>query len=179
MAEAFLLPCGCGKKIRVGTAQAGQSVSCPCGQSVGVPTLRGLRELERAPAEEMPAGMRPRAAWSPWHGAAFSGGLIVAAIALLLALINFWYFGGARFFSTDRSDTVIEVATEEVDKYTPEQMLAEWNTVVQEGLGHAQPPFWVAAQESAKVYRWRTIAFACLSVTGLLVAIGAVFFGRR
>lgn len=179
MAEAFLLPCACGQKIRVGQAQAGQSVVCGCGRALGVPTLRGLRELDRAPGEETPAGVRPRAAWSPWHGAAFSGGLAVAAVSLLLAGVNLWYYGGARFFSTDHSDSIIGVATVELDKYTPEQLFEEWNTMVKDGLGHAQPPIWVAAQESAKVYRWRSITFACLGVTALFVAIGAVFFGRR
>lgn len=178
MAETFLLPCGCGHKIRVGNAQAGQAVRCECGKSLSVPTLRGLRELESAPDEAAAKGARRAAVWSPWHGAAFSGGLAAAAVSLLLCGANFWYYTGAQHYSEDRSDDVIGAVTGELDNYLPVQLLEEWNALVDEGLSHEHTPLWIAAQESAKVYRWRTIAFGSLGVVSLLVAFGAVFLGR-
>jgi hypothetical protein len=178
MTEAFLLPCACGQKVRVGKAQAGQAVACTCGKSLSVPTLRALRELEVAPPDERPTKARKAAAWSPWHGAAFSGGLAVAAISLLLFGINLFYLTGAAIFSEDHTDKLVGSATGELDLFSAEQMLNEWNSMVKEGLGHPHRPYWVTAQESAKVYRWRTIAFASVSVVSLLVSLGAVFVGR-
>ena len=179
MTEAFLLPCACGQKVRVGKAQAGQAVRCACGKSLNVPTLRGMRELESAPPDESPTKARKAATWSYWHGTAFSGGLAVAAISLLLFGLNLYYFTGATFFSEDHTDKVVVSATGELEDFPAEQLLHEWHSLVEEGLGQPHPPYWVAAQESAKVYRWRTIAFGGLTVVALLVSVGAVFFGRR
>ena len=178
MTEAFLLPCACGQKVRVGKAQAGQAVRCACGKSLSVPTLRGMRELETAPQDGNLAKPRKAAAWSPWHGAAFSGGLAVAAISVLLFGYNLYNFTGATFFSEDHTDAVVGTATKELNDFSPEQLLNEWHSLVEEGLGHPHPPIWVHAQESARIYRWRTIAFGSLTVVALLVSLGAVFLRR-
>ena len=178
MAELYLLPCNCGQKVRVGKAQAGQAVLCGCGQQLNVPTLRGLRELEVAPAEATVA-KAARPAWSPARGAAFSGGLAVAAVALIFLLLNLYYYAGAVYYSDDHSDDVIQAATGELDNFQAVQLLDEWNSVVAEGLGHRHTPLWIVAQESAKVYLWRTNASAIIGVIAALVAIGAAFFGRR
>src|SRR3954447_23608526 len=37
--------CRCGTRIKVATSEAGQTIQCPCGQNVEVPSLRNLREL--------------------------------------------------------------------------------------------------------------------------------------
>jgi hypothetical protein len=178
MAELYLLPCGCGQKVRVGKAEAGQAVVCGCGQRLNVPTLRGLRNLELAPAEAITSKLA-RPAWSPARGIAFSGGLAVAAVALLVLLLNLYYYVGAVVFSTDHSDEVIQAATQELDDFQPVQLLDEWNSVVTDGLGHQHTPLWIVAQESAKVYLWRTNAAAITGVIAALVAVGAAFFGRR
>ena len=177
MAELYLLPCECGHKVRVGRAQAGQAVACDCGKTLRVPTLRGLRELEAAPAEKESPTAGP--VWSLWHGAAFSGGLAVAAVSLLLCAMNVWYFFSAQVYSEDHSDDVIGAATGELENYTAEQLFEEWNSLVGEGLSHFHTPVWIQAQESAKVFRWRFIAFGSVAAVALLVSLGAIFFGRR
>jgi hypothetical protein len=177
MAELYLLPCECGQKVRVGRAQAGQSVACTCGKSLSVPTLRGLGVLEAAPAE-----VKPEAAgrtWSPWQGAAFSGGLAVAAVALFLCALNGWYLLNVQAFSEDKSEIVIGNATLELDDYPAERLLDEWHELQAEGLGHFHTPIWIQAQESAKVYRWRSIAFGGTGFVALLIAFGALLIGRR
>lgn len=74
----YLLPCTCGKKLRVSSAQAGEELICECGARVQVPTMRGLRELQ--PAESVqPTGRRRRSsAWEDRHRVAFL--LVIAAI---------------------------------------------------------------------------------------------------
>ena len=178
MADAYLLPCGCGKKTPVGKAQAGQVVACECGKTLGVPTLRGLRDLELAPASKESTPIA-RPTWGPLRGASFSGGLAVAAVALFLSGLNLSYYSGAKFYSDDPSEQIIGAATNQLDGLAAVELLDEWNNAVKDGLGSMPTPFWIAAQESAKIYRWRSIAFACLSLVGLATAIGAAFFGRR
>jgi hypothetical protein len=177
MANLYFLPCDCGQKIKVGPAQAGQAVTCDCGKKLSVPTLRGLRELEAVPVDASAAGGK-RPGWSPWHGAAFSGGLAVAAVSLFFCAQNLWYFTGAKVYSEDRTDEFAGAVSGELDDYPPEQLLEEWNQVRAQGLGHVHTPIWVTAKESAVVYRWRTIAFGSLGLLALIVAVGAVFLGR-
>jgi len=178
MADAYLLPCGCGKKTRVGKAQAGQVVACECGKTLSVPTLRGLRNLELAPVSKE-SGPAARPTWGPWRGASFSGGLALAAVALILSGLNLSYYYGAKFYSDDPSEQIIGAASDQLNKLVAVELLEEWNNAVKDGLGPVHTPFWIAAQESAKIYRWRSIAFACLSLVGLATAITAAFFGRR
>jgi hypothetical protein len=93
--------------------------------------------------------------------------------------MNLWYYAEAVGFSADHSDDIIESATGELDKFTVLQALEEWNHNVQEGLGHRHVAPWVVAQESAKVFLWRTNASAAIGVIAALVAAGALFFGRQ
>ncbi len=78
---SYLLPCTCGQKTRVSTAEAGRSVHCVCGARLDVPSMRELREL--APAEPVAASRRARsmAAWSNRHRVAFV--LLLAALGCL------------------------------------------------------------------------------------------------
>lgn len=71
-----LIPCECGQQLPVSLGQAGETVACPCGRSVEVPTLRRLREMPVAgDAEAAGAG------WGFSQGV-LALGLIVAALLL-------------------------------------------------------------------------------------------------
>ncbi len=48
MAIKYLLPCSCGETVTVEGRQAGQQVLCSCGQTLEVPTLQGIRKLEKS-----------------------------------------------------------------------------------------------------------------------------------
>ena len=81
--SAYLLPCTCGSDIRVTSAQAGGSTTCPsCGREASVPKFRDLTSLKKAgaaPAGTVAAGRRP---WTLAHTALLAGTLIAAACAL-------------------------------------------------------------------------------------------------
>src|SRR4051812_34483923 len=72
----YLLPCACGQQISVSAAQAGESLRCSCGAIVEVPTMRGLRDLERLEPKEPVPGDR----WGDRQRLAL--GLLVAALVL-------------------------------------------------------------------------------------------------
>jgi hypothetical protein len=83
MAE-YLLPCDCGEKTVVATAQAGDLVRCTaCNAVLNVPTLRELRQLE-------PAGSRAltNRSWEDHHRLAFL--LSVVALACLAVAGFLW-----------------------------------------------------------------------------------------
>ncbi len=48
MAIKYLLPCSCGENVAVESRQAGQQVVCSCGQTLEVPTMQGIRKLEKS-----------------------------------------------------------------------------------------------------------------------------------
>src|SRR5665213_22995 len=75
MSPRYLLPCTCGLSTPVETAQAGETIHCPCGAKLDVPTLRGLRNLPSVPLE---AGA-PGPTWHPGKGILFLGVLAILA----------------------------------------------------------------------------------------------------
>ncbi|WP_425617169.1 hypothetical protein NA78x_000840 [Anatilimnocola sp. NA78] len=79
--QLYLVPCSCGEKLRVRGGQAGEKLTCKCGQSVPVPTIRQLRQLETVADESAP---RPSSALSAWQGPLFSIGAILLFVGLIL-----------------------------------------------------------------------------------------------
>lgn len=82
----YLLVCpACNSRIAVETGQAGQTIRCSCGNSLEVPSIRGLRALEQV-ADDRPAA----ASWTKRKGLLFLGGAMLAlalvAAAAVLAL---------------------------------------------------------------------------------------------
>jgi hypothetical protein len=79
----YLLPCRCGKQIVVEPREAGQTSLCPCGQSLLIPTMRQMSDLEPAPVET--AG-KPERVWG-WQQGLLVLGIALAVVALSLGYI--------------------------------------------------------------------------------------------
>ena len=80
----FLLPCTCGRDIRVEPRQAGDTVRCECGVARQAPTLREIRNLPRA-VSITDSSARP-SVWGTRQRLLVSG-TILLAIAAMLAII--------------------------------------------------------------------------------------------
>src|SRR5262245_23704231 len=79
----YLLPCpACNSRIPVETGQAGQTIRCTCGNSVEVPSIRGLRTLEPLTDERPAAASWTRRKGLLFLGAALSIGALMAAAAV-------------------------------------------------------------------------------------------------
>lgn len=171
----YLLPCGaCGRKHAVEPRQAGQKIACDCGTALEVPSLRGLRELERTePAKVHRAGRT----WTPARGVAFVVGILVALAGALVA-------GYALMVWTtlDTSEPPPENLTAEyaaIDGRTPEQTLTLWqNEIVGRGIGDYRVPRHVMARAVVQAYGWIAIVGIGLSVLGA-VAITSSILSRR
>lgn len=78
MAAKYVLSCSCGEKQLAEARQAGQSIVCPCGRTLEVPTMQGLKKLEKIEDSQD----KPRST-SSFLGAAvvlaILGGALVAA----------------------------------------------------------------------------------------------------
>lgn len=188
MSQQYLLPCTCGQTVRVGNAQAGGQVLCACGKSLDVPTLRGLRQLEWAPAE---VTKKTALRWSPAHGATFALALSLAVAGAATAAYHLFYYsmlvgwaGGDGFdYTVDRSADVVRQASQhinaEVDALTPEQTLSAMRETEAEGLGEKGTMPWVVRKEQALGHLWWIRAGIGALILGTLVVIAALFVGRR
>jgi hypothetical protein len=77
----YLLPCACGRQSIVEPRQAGQTIVCPCGASLDVPTMRDITALE--PAPDVVVGDAPaQAVWGRNQRLLFQGIVIVLAAIL-------------------------------------------------------------------------------------------------
>jgi hypothetical protein len=71
----YLLPCRCGRQITVEIREAGETVACPCGKSLAIPTMLEMAALEVAP-DEAPS---PSAdAWNWPHRLLLLGSMLLA-----------------------------------------------------------------------------------------------------
>jgi hypothetical protein len=178
MSQQYLLPCSCGQKVRVANAQAGEQVTCVCGKSLSVPTLRGLRQLELAPLE---AEGKAKPGWSRVHGAIFAGGLLLAGVGI--ALISYYLFRYAQLGGTelavDRSADVVSGMSAQIDQLSPVQALEMWTgEILTEGLGEAHKPYWVAAKDKLDEYVWWMKVGGAALAAGALLSVGTLFVGR-
>ena len=79
MSTEYFLPCECGQEIRIMAGQAGQEVSCHCGRTIRVPTLRGLVRLKQVVKSSSSAP-----AWSPIRPVVVFFGAVAAGILIVI-----------------------------------------------------------------------------------------------
>ncbi len=126
----YLLPCECGKNNQVDVSQAGQQIRCECGQLVEVPTLRGVRELERS--DEPITESRKSTEWDATRGMIFAGSLLLFVIGA--ATSYFGYDGLRKTPNIPREVEQEEFATA-VDDLSIVEAYELWKTVQESGLG--------------------------------------------
>jgi len=177
MSQQFLLTCSCGQKARITAAQAGAQVKCVCGNSLSVPTLRGIRQLEIAPPE---AAAKRSAAWSPIHGVLFASGLGIASIGVVfLAFFGLRYVQlGASGYTRDFTDAVVKAEQERIDRLEPTEALAEWKENVNDGLGQLEEPPWVKANKIMAGYKSFIRASVAALIAGTFLSIVALLLPR-
>lgn len=170
----YLLPCQkCGEKTPIDVHQAGQQIACDCGQMLGVPSLRGIRELETLGEVDTAV---PQSAWSVGRRVAFVVGLVVCVIGLAifgLATLNRSYMGNPErpVFDVARSDA-------DIDALTPTQAWDAWGQLRAEGLGHYREPGYLVARGVVRTLQIVMAVAASVAAVGLLMALGTCFFPR-
>jgi len=177
MAQQYLLPCpACGAKTRVDTRQAGETVACQCGNKLNVPTLRGLRELERSDdaGPSAPAATK----WSPLQGILFSLGLLAALIGGAMATRHFVIYRSLAEHTVDRTEEVDKDFSEIIDNLSLMQSLEAWDDLSKTGLSNELVPSWVAARQ-ASAYQTRAMTiWGIIGGIGLAGVIAALVMSR-
>ena len=127
MPASYYLDCQCGKRLTVEPRQAGSQLTCDCGATLEVPTLRGLQSLPRA--EDRPE--QTAAVWTVRQAVATAGVLL----ALMLFSMGCWYWWQERQFQNYRAGLedktqLVEAMNTDVAKHleeaTPLQAWRYW-----------------------------------------------------
>ena len=95
MTTQYLLPCSCGAKLTVQRSQAGENVTCGCGATVEVPTMRGLRQFEQVEIADAKAG------WTRMQGALYVLGIFCLMVGTALIIWQLRRPAGPPLVSTD------------------------------------------------------------------------------
>ena len=166
----YLLPCSqCGKQHEVQRTQAGEKLSCPCGNILDVPSFRGFQELKPVDARtslprvsSRPAGDLPRR-------------LIVVAALLLIAIgVVVSAYGGllrTGIYVPERQSSVDPEVDSRIDDLNPSEAFELWTAFRDEGLGPYQVPYRFMAE-------WTKGYFTFLLQVGLgMIGGGIVLIG--
>lgn len=86
MTTKYLVPCSCGVKHPVELTQAGQTLQCPCGRPVAIPTMQQLRRLER---QEHTGRVSSSPKSSLWQRLVLLGGAILV-VGVGLSAAVYW-----------------------------------------------------------------------------------------
>ena len=170
-AMRYLLPCSCGNNVTIDPSQAGMAVSCQCGKSLEVPTLREIRQLEPAedsgPARAMPTKDK-KAGWSAWRGAIFSVGVTI----LLLSLCAVVWAAYARtpYLEMQSPPSLAEVPVDE--------SLLLWQDFRDNGLVGARPWPYVEARRIASELTQLMYVAGGVAIVSLIAVVGSIV-GQR
>jgi hypothetical protein len=169
MSQRYLLSCSCGRTTPVGISQAGSTVACDCGQSLAVPTIRGLKAL---PPEKDFTDAPPLKSGPPteYNGINLSGALFVVGLLLLLVgfgLGGFYGYLYSRIDTKNYDDEVLAYIGGEIDKMPPIEIYRTWKKLEEMGIGEYQEaPHLVAKQASTTAFR--------LMMTGVVLTIAGL-----
>lgn len=161
MSQQYLLPCPCGQTIPIEISQAGRSVTCAsCGESIEVPTMREIRQLEPV---ELPADEAPSGEWTTLRNSLFAGGFAITTIALIFTAICLY-----KYVTLSKQQQV----NENVDSWDVFYTSVYWDRYI-EGPGltfyTSEPPH-IKARRESRVWR----AFSIVAVVVLLAGIGTL-----
>lgn len=167
--QAYQLKCDCGKTHAVVSRQAGETLSCSCGQILEIPTLREMRQLPSLQTELPPTGR----VWTRQQGMLFAGGLVVT----LLSLGTIAHFGWQR--SRLRTEPMKAEEFEfvrDIMQFTPTQTWEAWTEVFRDQeLGARNKPFHEINREYSRRYLGVIIAgcvFLIVGVSALIASFG-------
>lgn len=189
MSSWYLLPCQCGKAVRILPKHAGETRSCECGVDMSIPTMREIRRLEPANNEQSePSPSQPGNHWHPAMGAMFVTGIPIFLIGLGLATYFFWM--GSRI--TERA--TVKPTMDEVLEVAPDMYRLDLNTISladsvekiwkplsknEELPEYIEPPHLFWRGEQGKYRRAATWASAAAVVGLILAAVPMMASGKK
>lgn len=175
--STYLLTCQCGKQVPVEVGQAGERVTCSCGNELEVPTLRKLRHL---PLAQPAATTKPTAAnkWNPKKGF-IAAALILAALLAAGAAWNRWKEPFVpQFDSVGRTKAVREglAQMKPVEAWT--LWVEVYRPMATTGFGVFQHPHTEAIESAIVQHRFLQKALLIAAAFCVLLSLAAAFWPR-
>jgi hypothetical protein len=122
----YLVPCSCGRKLPVETRQAGESITCECGNILAIPRLLELKKLEKTAVQEKIVPVR--SAWGVGHGLALAG------MSILLIVLALWVYVILFVPGNPYERITPDQIREQHQKKSPMQTWQEWVYYQKSGL---------------------------------------------
>lgn len=167
----YLLTCSCGQATPVGPAQAGGTLQCSCGQTLNIPTLRGLRELPLADEANTATSD-----WSDLRGALFVGGVLIVLLGASLG--GYFTYAASKIDTVDESTKLEARSIAAIDKLGVDEIYSIWKDVKKVQLEEAETSPHVKAMRE---FQWKSraagVSFAA-ALLGLLGIIGSLVQGK-
>ena len=172
----YELTCTCGAKHAVTVSQAGQSLACSCGNSLAIPTLRGLKEL---PVAEPTAAVKGRAIDKPTTGRpSIIVGVLVTIFFIALPVAIFYGYSRLRMDTSQTEESERDEAFALLEKAEPVMLSDAWDQYSTTALGPpSKPAFFYVQQKRQQLEMGLAIAAGIALVAGL--AAGTLSAGRR
>ena len=173
MSQQFKLPCpSCDQSIAIATTQAGESLTCDCGETIVVPTLREIRQLEPLNADAAPAATGT--GWDPIRGGLFVTGIVLIAIGA---------YGHFRIQPMRNALNIEKPSFRELDfdvqTLTPMQAWEAWDHFRRQSLEFRSTPVFLANRERHRELSLYIYLFwGCASVGLALATASLVMPGR-
>ncbi len=172
----YQLTCPCGAKHAVTVSQAGQSLTCSCGNSLEIPTLRGLKEL---PVIEPTAEPARRAIDKPAGGRpSMAVGLLVTVCFLALSTAVFYGYWRVVLDTSQTEESERQAAFELLDQADPVVLSDAWDQYSTTGLGPPNKPTFYYVEQKRKQLE-TGLAIASGVAVAAALATGVVASRRR
>lgn len=179
MSARYLLTCsGCQKQVPVEAGRAGGNVTCECGETLEVPTMRALRELpqETAPAEaesvSSPVAASAESNWGPKQGV-----LLLGLILFVAGLIPTLYMAATYpKLNMPTQEKMRDIAELQFDQMTLTRSWEVWKGIIEEQGLTTQPTLYEANYEklAGQHNQWLAI-FGSIAGLGFLTLLAGLF----
>jgi hypothetical protein len=165
----YLLPCTrCGAQHEVQQAQAGEKLSCQCGEVLEIPSFRGFRELKPV-APQVPSRTVRRPASDLPRRLVLVAGMLLIAIGLVVGA-----YGGllrTGIYVPERPSSDDPKVDAAIDDLSPTEAFEAWVNFRDQGLGNYRVPYRFMAE-------WTKGYYTRFFFTGLgMIGVGVLLVG--
>lgn len=173
----YRLNCPCGVVHSVSTSQAGQEIHCTCGNSLQVPTLRGLKELP--PIDAPGAAQVPQRHADDARRPSILLGTMFALIFLSVPTAIFFGWQRMKLDTSLTQESDRQYAFAQLDAAGPLALSELWENYETHSLGSPSKPDFYLIQQRARTLEMGT-AIACgVALLAAIVAAAVLVMQRE
>ena len=178
MAQKYLLSCECGETIPVEVSQSGEIVTCACGRSVTVPSMREVRQLPTAGPEAPDRSVKTRQ-WHPIQGALFGIGATMLVVAGGFAIIIQGYRVQLDREEPPELRQQLEEHVSEIRRAPVDVVYEHWIVNKSLPLKKERPFQHIVMQLLYDNFGWRVAIFFTAAAIGAIMVVAALVIRPR